>query len=50
MKTFTLLDKEFPKSAAIKARVELLWGGTDLDKTNVPAWNTSYKGDVIFDN
>jgi len=27
----------------------MLWGGTDLDKTNVPAWNTTYKGDVVFD-
>jgi hypothetical protein len=27
----------------------MLWGGSDLDTTNVPAWNTTYKGDVVFD-
>lgn len=27
----------------------MVWGGMDLDKTNVPAWNATFKGDVVFD-
>jgi hypothetical protein len=26
-----------------------MWGATDLNKDNVPAWNVTYKGDVVFD-
>jgi hypothetical protein len=51
MKTFTLMENEFPQSAGsgMTAKVSLLWGGKGLDKSKVPAWNTTYKGDVIFD-
>ena len=27
-----------------------MWGGSGLDKENVPNWNVSYKGNVTFDS
>jgi hypothetical protein len=53
MKTFTLMTKKMVEdeggSSGMKSPVHLMWGGTGLDKENVPAWNVSYKGNVTFD-
>lgn len=51
MKTFTLLENEFPQSAGSgqQAKVRLAWGGANLNKDKVGTWNTTYKGDVEFD-
>jgi hypothetical protein len=53
MKTFTLMNNEFTDREAgtgRKAHVRMMWGGSDLSKDLVPAWNVSMKGNVTFDD
>jgi hypothetical protein len=52
MKTFTLWQDAFMDDeggSGLKTPVNLMWGGKDLNKDEVPGWNVSYKGNTTFD-
>jgi hypothetical protein len=49
MKVFTKIATEFPRPAARKPEVTYMWGAKELDRTNTNFFNTTFKGDVVWD-
>ena len=50
MRVFTKIGSEFPRAPNRKPEVTFMWGSESLDRTNVSFWNTTYKGEIIFDS
>lgn len=49
MRVFTKIGSEFPRAPDRKPEVNFMWGTATLDRTNTSFWNTTYKGEVVFD-
>ena len=50
MRVFTKIGSEFPKAPSRKPEVVFQWGTRTLNRTNVSFWNTTFKGDLVFDD
>ena len=50
MEVFNILDDEFPKPPEAKPEIELMWGASNLNRSEVYFYNTSYKGEIQFDH
>jgi len=48
METFNIIRDDFDASAESgqRAKVNMMWGANELDRSNVNFWNTTFKGDI----
>ena len=49
MKVFTKIGTEFPRPAARKPTLTYIWGASELDRTETNFFNTTFKGDIVWD-
>lgn len=53
LKTFNMIKDHFEDKeggSGQKTGVNFIWGVTELDRTEVPSWNVTWKGNATFDN
>lgn len=49
MKVFTKIGNEFPRAPSQKPELIYMWGAKELDRAETSFFNTTFKGDVVWD-